>query len=61
MVDEAKELGLPVSTALPKEVLELMRRYPQTAQRRPSIEFESILLLYGPPEGPGRSAPRDGE
>jgi ClpP class serine protease len=56
-VDEARELGLPVSTDMPKEVFELMQRYPQTAQRRPSVEY--IPLPYGPPARDGeRSNPR---
>jgi ClpP class serine protease len=57
-VTEARELGLPVSTDLPDEVSELMGLYPQTTQRRPSVEY--IPLPYGPPErGGGRPAPRD--
>jgi ClpP class serine protease len=39
MVDEARELGLPVSTQMPKTVYEVMALYPQTAQRRPSVEY----------------------
>jgi ClpP class serine protease len=38
-VEEARELGLPVSTEMPKEVYKLMSLYPQTAQRRPSVEY----------------------
>lgn len=38
-VDEARELGLPVSIDLPKEVYDIMILYPQTAQRRPSVEY----------------------
>jgi len=38
-VSEARELGLPVSTDMPKEVYKLMGLYPQTAQRRPSVEY----------------------
>jgi len=38
-VSEAQELGLPVSTDMPKEVYDLMNLYPQTAQRRPSVEY----------------------
>ena len=45
-VDEARELGLPVSTAMPTEILELMQFYRQTAQRRPSVEY--IPAPYGP-------------
>jgi len=38
-VGEARELGIPVSTEMPEEVYELMDLYPQTAQRRPSVEY----------------------
>lgn len=38
-VDEARELGLPVTTEMPKEVYDLMDLYPQTAQRRPSVQY----------------------
>ncbi|AEJ62181.1 protein of unknown function DUF114 [Spirochaeta thermophila DSM 6578] len=38
-VDEARELGLTVSTEMPAEVYEIMALYPQTAQRRPSVEY----------------------
>jgi len=41
-VREARELGLPVSTDVPKEVYDLMSLYPQTAQRRPSVEYIPI-------------------
>jgi ClpP class serine protease len=57
-VGEARELGLKVSTELPDEVFEMMGLYPQTTQRRPSVEY--IPLPYGPRErGEGRPAPRD--
>ncbi len=45
-VHEALELGLPVTTDIPREVFDLMRLYPQSAQRRPSVEY--IPLPYGP-------------
>jgi len=41
-VQEAQHLGLPVSTEMPKEVYDLMSLYPQTAQRRPSVEYIPI-------------------
>ncbi|HEY7589747.1 MAG TPA: ATP-dependent Clp protease proteolytic subunit [Candidatus Limnocylindrales bacterium] len=47
-VDEARQLGLTVGTDMPATVFELMHLYPQTAQRRPSVEY--IDLPYGPPE-----------
>lgn len=47
-VREAKALGLPVSTEMPKEVYQLMGLYRQTAQRRPSVEY--IPIPYHPRE-----------
>jgi ClpP class serine protease len=38
-VNEARELGLKVSTDMPSEVYDLMQLYPQTSQRRPSVEY----------------------
>jgi hypothetical protein len=57
LVSEARELGLPVSTQMPKEVFDLMELYPQTSQRRPAVEY--IPLPYGPPER-GTSRPGSG-
>jgi ClpP class serine protease len=45
-VTEARQLGLTVSTDVPSEVYELMQLYPQTSQRRPSVEY--IPLPYRP-------------
>lgn len=42
---EARELGFPVSTEMPSTVLDLMQLYPQTSQRRPSVEY--IPMPYG--------------
>lgn len=50
LCDELQQLGLPVSTDLPKEVLELMDLYPQAATRRPSVEY--IPVPYPRPSGP---------
>jgi len=38
-VEEAEELGIPVSTEVPEEVYELMELYPQSPQRRPSVQY----------------------
>jgi ClpP class serine protease len=54
-VDEARQLGLRVSTEMPKEIFDLMQLYPQTAQRRPSVEY--IPVPYGPSD---RRGPRTG-
>ncbi|MDL1956979.1 MAG: ATP-dependent Clp protease proteolytic subunit [Candidatus Desulfofervidus auxilii] len=37
--EEAKELGLPVSTNMPVEIYQLMSLYPQPVQRRPSVQY----------------------
>jgi ClpP class serine protease len=37
--DAAKSLGLPVSSKMPKEVLELMRLFPQPIRYTPSVEY----------------------
>lgn len=36
---EARELGLPVKTEMPPEVLELLARYPQPIRGVPSVEY----------------------
>jgi ClpP class serine protease len=52
MPEAAREMGLPVSTAMPAEVLELMSLYPQPVRGRPSVEYL--------PQ-PRRAAPHGGE
>lgn len=47
--DEAREMGLPVSTEMPREVYDLMALYPQTTARRPSVEY--IPMPYPPRDG----------
>ncbi len=44
-VDEARSLGLKVSTEMPREVYQLMALYPQATQRRPSVQY--IPSPYG--------------
>lgn len=54
-VEEARDLGLLVSTEMPEEVYKLMNLYPQTSQRRPSVEY--IPLPYTPrPRQPAKPA-----
>ena len=48
--EQARDLGLPVSDQLPLDVEDLMRHYPQTMQRRPSVEF--VPLPYFPEPEP---------
>ena len=57
-VREAKELGMPVTTDMPKEVYDLMNLYPQTVQRRPSVEY--IPIPYRPRNGADRSGGNSG-
>lgn len=38
-VREARELGLNISTEMPEEIYRIMALYPQTTQRRPSVEY----------------------
>jgi ClpP class serine protease len=58
-VDQATDLGLPVSTDLPDEVRELMSLYPQPKGRRPSVEY--IPIPYTTPDrGAAQPARRRG-
>ncbi len=58
MVDEARKLGFPVSTDMPKEVYELMALYPQPHQQRPSVQY--IPSPYGAPKKPNSGANHQG-
>jgi ClpP class serine protease len=51
-LEAARELGLPVSKAVPELVYDLMALYPRRSQRRPSVEF--IPTPYRAREGAGR-------
>jgi ClpP class serine protease len=42
--DQLIELGLPITTKLPREIYALMELYPQPGQRRPSVQY--IPLPY---------------
>jgi ClpP class serine protease len=56
-VEEAKELGLPVSTEMPEDVYEFMQLFPQPTRTRPAVEY--VPLPYRGPqrrEGRGGSA-----
>jgi len=37
--EEARKLGMPISTEVPEEVYELMELYPQSSQQRPSVQY----------------------
>jgi ClpP class serine protease len=56
-VEEAKELGLSVSTEMPQEIYAFMQLFPQLGARRPSVEY--IPLPYGPSR-PTQPSPRGG-
>lgn len=55
-VREARELGLPVNTDMPAEIYKIMALYPQTAQRRPSVEYIPLPRS----REPERQQPRGG-
>lgn len=46
MVEEAKALGLPITTGLPRAIYELMDFYPQPMTGRPSVQY--IPMPYEP-------------
>lgn len=49
--DQAKNMGLPVSDTLPKEIYTLMALYPQPTQRRQSVEFVPVPSGQQPGSG----------
>jgi ClpP class serine protease len=51
-VEEARELGLPVTTEMPESVYKLMTLYRQPGQRRPSVQY--IPVPYRPGGEKGR-------
>jgi len=46
-VEEARGLGLPASTSMPREVYALMSLYPQTQIRRPSVQYIPLPYTKG--------------
>lgn len=48
----AREMGLPVSEAMPAEFMRLLALYPQPTRQRPAVEF--LPLPYRKPESSGR-------
>jgi ClpP class serine protease len=57
-VEEARELGLNISTDMPREIYDLMNLYPQAQSRRPSVEYVPVPYPVRPPEQP-RTRPSD--
>ena len=53
-VEEATEMGLPITVGLPREIYELMDLYPQPMAGRPSVQY--IPLPY---QSPPALPPRD--
>lgn len=52
-VEMLTELGLAVSTKLPREAFDLMNLYPQSGRRRPSVQFVPVPYRERPaPEPP---------
>ncbi len=55
-VEQASEIGLPISVGLPREIYNLMELYPQPSGGRPSVQY--IPMPYRPypnlPEAKGR-------
>lgn len=57
LIEEARELGLPISAGLPREIYDLMELYPQPMTGRPSVQY--IPMPYQPrpilPEASGKN------
>ena len=51
--EEAKSMGLPVSTEMPEEVYQFMSLFPQPTRTRPSVEY--VPLPYRTDRGRGSS------
>ncbi|HXJ36994.1 MAG TPA: ATP-dependent Clp protease proteolytic subunit [Candidatus Eisenbacteria bacterium] len=55
-VDEARQLGLPVTTGVPDEVYRFMQLFPQSTARRPSVEYVPVPYVAPPrPDGASRT------
>ena len=50
LVQNAKQLGLPVSTDMPRTVYDLMDLYPQGAKGRPSVLYVPVRRGFGGPD-----------
>jgi ClpP class serine protease len=60
-VEEALEIGLKVSTEVPAEIYQIMNLYPQSGQRRPSVEYVPIPYpAKTPDKPPGDYRQKDG-
>jgi len=52
--EEAGEIGLFVSTDIPDEICQVMRFYPQTGQRRPSVQYVPMPYHGSPGKSGGK-------
>ncbi|HXG44418.1 MAG TPA: ATP-dependent Clp protease proteolytic subunit [Gemmatimonadales bacterium] len=52
--EEARRLGLKVSSEMPREFLQLMALYPQPVRRQPSVEYRPVPRHAAPRREPGR-------
>jgi ClpP class serine protease len=55
-VEEARAMGLPISSEMPAAIYRLMSLYPQPRQRRPSVQY--IPMPYKRDERPAREGER---
>jgi ClpP class serine protease len=58
-VNEARALGLAVSTEMPRAVYDLMELYPQSGRRRPSVQY--VPMPYRTPTPPPGGRGGDGD
>jgi ClpP class serine protease len=56
-VEEAQEIGLPVTVGLPREIYSLMDLYPQPMQGRPSVQYIPMPYQERPTLPPASSPP----
>ncbi len=54
-IEEAGQLGLPVSAEMPEEIYRFMRLFPQVAARRPSVQYVPLPYPAPPPAKPGKA------
>jgi hypothetical protein len=45
--DRARQLGLPVNSNMPENVMRLMQLYPQPMRRQPSVEYVPVPYRSG--------------
>ncbi len=57
-VEQARELGLPISTDMPPEIYQLMRLFPQAQQARPSVTYIPVPYRAAPQPPSGRPVGR---